>query len=216
MARPARRPVTRDEPGVSQRQWQREQTMSAIKHAALPVFVRFGYSNTTAEDLAEAAGISVRTLFRYFPSGKEDIILAEMRRSLDEVESTMRSRPPGESLTEALAAARSDWMSRLHEIDISEAMHLTAQIVRNEPGLFARMFGERQMLAERLVDFFAERLGEDPVADLRPRLLAHCYVSALTAGYLASLGAPGSDTNAMIDDAIAMIWPLLESASGSG
>lgn len=196
--------------GASARQWQRDQTISAIERAALPVLVRFGYRATTAEHLAEAAGVSVRTLFRYFPSGKDDVILAELRRSVDGLETAVRARPASESLVEALDGARAQWLHRT-EIELTDAAQLTAQIARDQPELMARLLGERQLMAERLIEEFAHRLGLDPVDDLRPRLYAHCYVAALVTGYLASLAAPGSDARALVDESIALITPLLTS-----
>lgn len=193
--------------GVSRRQWQRDRTMTAIEHAALPVLVRLGYEATTAEHLAEAAGVSVRTLFRYFPTGKDDVILAELRRAFDEFEVILRARPPDEPLIDALNKARAVW-SWAGKIELSDAARLSAQIARDQPDLMVRLLGERQMLAERLVDFFGERLGLDPVADLRPRLCSHCYASAMITGWLAGRDAPGSDAGAMVDEAIRLLEPL--------
>jgi AcrR family transcriptional regulator len=47
-----------------------------LNAAAISLFAERGYDETSVDDIAEAAGISVRTLFRYFTS-KEDIVFAK-------------------------------------------------------------------------------------------------------------------------------------------
>ncbi|HEY3861678.1 MAG TPA: helix-turn-helix domain-containing protein [Verrucomicrobiae bacterium] len=45
-----------------------EQRKAAIAQAALPVFARKGYAETTTKELARAAGVSEPLLYRHFPS----------------------------------------------------------------------------------------------------------------------------------------------------
>jgi AcrR family transcriptional regulator len=213
---PSASPIPDGTERVSQRQWQRDETISSIERAALPELVRRGYESTTAEHLADAAGVSIRTLFRYFPSGKDDVIVAELRRSLDGLESAIRARPEGEGLVDALRAARTEWMAAAHTVDVGAATQLTSQIAAHQPALMARLLGERQMFAERLVPLFAARLADDPEPVLRARLLAHCYVAALVTGYLSSLAAPGSDPGELVERALAMVRPLFDAAGDSG
>ncbi|MCU1344226.1 MAG: Transcriptional regulator, TetR family, partial [Acidimicrobiia bacterium] len=63
--------VDADAPPKSQRQWQRDRTVTALEEAALRVFARDGYDSSTAELISLEAGVSLRTFFRYFPHGKE-------------------------------------------------------------------------------------------------------------------------------------------------
>jgi AcrR family transcriptional regulator len=200
-------------PRSSRRQWQRDETIGAIERAALPVLLRQGYAATTAEHLADAAGVSIRTLFRYFPSGKDDVIVAEVRRSLDALEATLRSRPSSERLLDALDASRLEWIAENSQFDMGDASRLTTDISRHQPSLTARLMGERQMFAERVVDEFALRLKLDPNTDLRPRLFAHCYVAALVTGYFTSLELHDADPRALVDQALDLIRPLLDSTN---
>jgi AcrR family transcriptional regulator len=57
------------------RERKRHETSERIIEQGLRLFVKNGYEATTLEAIAEAAGISRRTLFYYFKS-KEDILLA--------------------------------------------------------------------------------------------------------------------------------------------
>ena len=55
-------------------------TMEGVELAALKEFVARGYDDTTADHIAAAAGVSIRTYFRYFPRGKEDVMVLQFRR----------------------------------------------------------------------------------------------------------------------------------------
>jgi len=54
----------------------KRRTRRAIAEAAMTLFARDGYEPTTVDAIAESAGVSRRTFFRYFPS-KEDVVFPE-------------------------------------------------------------------------------------------------------------------------------------------
>ena len=57
----------------------RKVRMSKLESIALELFAEKGFKDVTVDDIAEMAGSSARTLFRYFPS-KEDFLLGYPRR----------------------------------------------------------------------------------------------------------------------------------------
>ncbi|TCP48636.1 TetR family transcriptional regulator [Tamaricihabitans halophyticus] len=57
------------------RERRKSRTRAALLHAAVELFERQGYAETTVAQVAEAAGVSTKTLFNYV-SGKEDLIFA--------------------------------------------------------------------------------------------------------------------------------------------
>jgi AcrR family transcriptional regulator len=56
---------------------------TAVLHAAIRVFGRYGYKKTSVDDIAEAAGISKQGLYLHF-SSKEEIFVASVAKYLDD------------------------------------------------------------------------------------------------------------------------------------
>src|SRR5436190_1872122 len=56
-----------------------EQRRTAIVKAALPLFARKGFANTTTRELAEAAGVSEALIYKHFPS--KESLYAEIQNT---------------------------------------------------------------------------------------------------------------------------------------
>lgn len=65
---------------------------AAIEAAAFELFARHGFDETTTDDIAEAAGIGRRTLFRYYPS-KYDIPWGQFDASLEYFRDVLAREP---------------------------------------------------------------------------------------------------------------------------
>ncbi|GES33752.1 TetR family transcriptional regulator [Streptomyces angustmyceticus] len=93
-------PVT--EP-TGRRERKKAQTRKALADAALELFLDRGYDQVSVKDVAEAADVSVTTLFKHFP-GKEALVFDEE----DDIEAALvaavRERAPGQSIPRALCA----------------------------------------------------------------------------------------------------------------
>jgi AcrR family transcriptional regulator len=59
-------------------------TVDAILAAAAQVLVKHGYEGANTNRIAESAGVSVGSLYQYFPN-KESIVVALMERHCDEI-----------------------------------------------------------------------------------------------------------------------------------
>lgn len=81
--------------GESLRGRKRVATEQAIVDAAMRLFARRGFAGTRVEDIAAAAGVGRRTLFRYFPT-KEDILLDPRRLDREAVLAALSGRRTGE------------------------------------------------------------------------------------------------------------------------
>lgn len=73
---------TESEESEGLREKKRRETLQRIAETGLKLFVANGYEETTLDAIAEAAGISRRTIFYYFKS-KEEILLAYQSGSIE-------------------------------------------------------------------------------------------------------------------------------------
>lgn len=98
--------------------------------AAIRRLAERGYDATTAEDLAEALGVSRSTFFRRF-GGKDDVVFADHDQALARLETFLAETelPPGE----ALIAGTADVLRLL--IRDPEAARLRFELMRDTPAL---------------------------------------------------------------------------------
>jgi AcrR family transcriptional regulator len=59
------------------RQEHKTRTQRALQQAALELFAKHGFDTTTTEEIAEQAGVSPRTFFRYFPTKESVLFVGE-------------------------------------------------------------------------------------------------------------------------------------------
>ena len=100
--------VSSDQPGGTSAVLDSRALRGEITAHALGLFSARGFDAVTADELAEAVGVSRRTLFRLFAS-KEDIVVAAFDTLGDEAVAALRERPadepPWTALRQALGAA---------------------------------------------------------------------------------------------------------------
>jgi AcrR family transcriptional regulator len=152
--------------------WARRRARVArhIERTALELLAREGPQNLTAEQIAAASGISVRTYFRYFPS-RDAALTALARRLNDTTCRRVAARPTGESVLDAFTAAVRDGIDPEDE----ELILLWGQAVRR--GFQPTADPDGGMVAA-YAEVIAARLGID-VADVRVQVFA-----AATAGVM--------------------------------
>ncbi len=92
-ARPAAPvPTERTAPPLTERQ---EARRRRILHASAQLASRGGFEAVQMREVAEAAGVALGTLYRYFPS-KIHLLVATMQDQLQHLHTTLRKRPrPG-------------------------------------------------------------------------------------------------------------------------
>lgn len=98
---------------MSLRERKKERTREAISTAAIELFVTHGFDKVSISQVAEAADVSRRTLFAYFPT-KEDLVVHRFADHETESARVVRERPAGQS---PLAALRAHYLARLRARD---------------------------------------------------------------------------------------------------
>lgn len=118
-----------------------ERTREALRQAALVRFLAQGVEETSAEQIASDAGVSLRTFYRHFTS-KHDLLFADYDASLQWFQTALDVRSPEEPIIVAVQAAIYDF-----PYDV-EAVRKIAELRARElePGRIARHI--RQVEAE--------------------------------------------------------------------
>ncbi len=136
------------------------ETVTAILSAAAHVFAHRGYANTTTNHIAARAGVSIGSLYQYFPS-KDAILLALAERHientfavvLDEVREKRQAPIPEllRALVDALVRAHQT-EPRLHQVIFAEA-HPDAEFRRRLDELDTRaIVVARDLMEERCAE----------------------------------------------------------------
>ncbi|MCW2651538.1 MAG: hypothetical protein QOE41_4073 [Mycobacterium sp.] len=81
-----------------------ERTREALRRAALVRFLAQGVEDTSAEQIAADAGVSLRTFYRHFTS-KHDLLFADYDAGLHWFRSALRARSPEESIIASVQSA---------------------------------------------------------------------------------------------------------------
>jgi len=148
------------------RELNKERTRVAIVRAALALFIERGYDETTIPMIAEAAGVSARTVSTYFPV-KADIAIGPLEVIFARLQSCLHSRPPGEPTLDAVQR----WLGGEADIGDETGQNLVRRAMALNPALQVRE-RERIIDAERAIaEAIAAELGATPT-DFGPRMLA--------------------------------------------
>jgi AcrR family transcriptional regulator len=81
-----------------------ERTREALRRAAVVRFTAQGVEDTSAEEIAADAGVSLRTFYRHFAS-KHDLLFADYDAGLHWFRSALAARSPDESIIESVQSA---------------------------------------------------------------------------------------------------------------
>jgi AcrR family transcriptional regulator len=177
--------------------WERRRRilLSEYERIALELFAARGYHKVTVDAIAAAAGITTRTLFRYFPS-KQDCLLGLARRGLaEELEMIKSLDPSDDPLLTAWEGIRAFASSR--SVD-PEVMNLWRAAAEGAPDVVARFRGERTYAINGALTEYCERsLGVTADGDPRPRLIA-----GLLTGVELAVAETGTRAPHLLDDVV--------------
>lgn len=157
----------------------RSTTPHHITDVAIELFTARGFAEVSVDDVAQAAGIARRTVFRYYasknaiPWGDFDTHLAHLRDLLDGAD---RSAPLGETLRAALLAFNTfDASETARHRQRMRVILETAELQAYSMTMYA---GWREVIA----GFVARRLGAKDT-DLVPQTVAWTMLGVALAAY---------------------------------
>jgi AcrR family transcriptional regulator len=203
------------EPRKSPRQRRSRDTVERILDAAARIFDERGYRGTTTNHVAALAGVSVGSLYQYFPN-KDAILVALAERHLDAVAARFLDRltalrteaPPAADVVRSLVGltAELNETSRLHAILFTDCPRTPALVAR----LDAFVDGLVAEVAHHL-----ERTGTGGAdATRRARLLVAATDAAVHEVVLAV--PTGPDRAAVVEELVALVLHGLLGATAPG
>ena len=158
-----------------------------MQEAALALFAERGYSGTTAAEVAERAGVTERTFFRYF-SDKREVLFAGEDEMLDlltaAVAAALEEKEPVEAVTVGLAAVAGEIQER------REVSEQRARIIAAHTELQERELKKLASWSDTIEDALCERGLSQPAA----QLLAEVSVAVFRVAYVRWIDG-GSDSD---------------------
>jgi AcrR family transcriptional regulator len=156
---------------LSLRERKKRETRERIADVAMGLFMLRGFDRVTVAEVAEAADVSVNTVFNYFPT-KEDLFFDRQDVVVESLGRVVAAREPGES---ALEAVRRDFNAALERRDwrygITGGAPDFFRMVAESPALVTRTRQMHELREQYLARVLADEIDADP-DDPTPRLVA--------------------------------------------
>ena len=167
------------------RERKKAQTRRAISDVATRLFMERGFDAVTVAEVADAAGVSIKTVFNYFGS-KEELFLDREAEIRTTIVAAVAGLPATLRVTDALTRLFTEY--RIPGGERWDAMRDPARLAMfrrfletlyASPGLRARVLLSGEAMADALAEAVARRHGRDP---------GDVEVRAFTAMLLAAMG----------------------------
>ncbi|WP_436981203.1 TetR/AcrR family transcriptional regulator [Streptomyces sp. enrichment culture] len=168
--------MTSTAPKEGRRERKKRETRQRISDIATGLFLARGFDAVTIAEIAEAADVSVNTVYNYFPA-KEDLFFDREEEMVDRTAALVRDRAPGQSAADAvLGRLRQDIAERNLYAGIREGFGDFMRVVRESPALVARLMVLHHRIADRLRETLVAETGAAP-DDPMPELVAYELVN---------------------------------------
>lgn len=192
----------------------RDSLQARVDAAALDLFTRHGFDAVTADDVADAAGISRRTFFRYYPT-KADAVWGDFGAHVARLAGLLAATPEDQPILAAICAAYvqvNDYPPAEQEL-----LRERLQLIFTEPALQAHSQVRYATIDLAVAEHVARRTGRR-ADDLLPRLVATSTRAAATTAFgvwLADPRMPLADALHAAFDELAAGFPSLHPAAGA-
>ncbi|MGW4211175.1 TetR family transcriptional regulator [Lentzea sp. NPDC004789] len=184
----------RGRPPVSDEQRQRQRL--DISQHAVRLFTEQGVAATSGEQIAQAAGVSERTFWRYFPH-KESCVEPVLTKMVDAFCVVLRAWPPELELIDHLRQAYSPVVDSVSGADVDTVLSVV-RLTHGEPALRAAYLVLRERAEDALAEVLAERMGLPPDSiDVRVRAAAASAVLRVATDDVARASTAGITVEAL-------------------
>ena len=173
------------DPPVSLRERKKVATRRLLRRAALELVGERGLANVTVEDIAEAADVSPRTFFNYFPSKEAVLFGGEPDRAAalrDRVARLAPGAPAVQVLRTVMAQDAEAGAAELRLLGGDPADWLRRmKVARTDPHVRAAQAAHMATIERAIGEGLATRLGTDLDTDPYPWVLAAAAVGVVRA-----------------------------------
>jgi AcrR family transcriptional regulator len=182
----------------------RIQTYELLGQTAVRMFADSGFDAVTVDDVAAGAGVSRRTVFRYFPS-KDDLVLVHPQSWTDVFDETVTDYADEPVLERACLGV----LAIGEQIDADPAPVRDAlTVAAGYPSLSAGVAAANQQLAARIADEIAPASGRARDR-FRGRIVAGALVGVLDTALAEWLRLPNRRIRPIVQKGLEVIDPLL-------
>jgi AcrR family transcriptional regulator len=209
---PARRQV-KTTPRKRPRQTRSKETVETILAATARILIKLGFDGLTTNAVADLAGVSIGSLYQYFPN-KQALVAALIERRLDEKNANTHRELARVALQPFPEAVRT--MIRMTIDNYAQSPELSRVLIEQVPrvGRMARIAELHQGTLRLVAALLEARKNELAVRD--PEMAAFVLVASIEAiAQRAALFQPARLSDpALIDEATAMVTRYLGVADG--
>lgn len=160
------------------RERKKQQTREKIASVAMELFLERGFEQVTVTEVAEAADVSINTVYNYFPT-KEDLIFGLHQPMETSLAGIVRQREKGEPLLPFLRHLLLSSLEPMKAMPTPKQYATRQQIFRvigESPTLQARGRQMTEAAEEDLAHAFADDMGTQG-DDIVPHLIAHLILT---------------------------------------
>jgi mycofactocin system transcriptional regulator len=172
-----------------------------VARAALDLFNRQGYDETTVDQIASAVGVSRRTFFRYYAT-KRDVVWGEFDAELVRLGNELRSAPGDEPLIDVLRRAVVA-TNRFGARELDE-LRIRMGLISTVPTLIAHSAVRYAEWCDVVAGFVAGRIGGSP-DDLGPQTVARAALGAAMAAFACWARYDTDDLTGEVDRAFRLL-----------
>lgn len=178
----------------------RDAVTTRVASTALDLFAEHGFAAVTMDDVARAAGVSVRSVHRYFPS-KEDLVIGDPAPTAILVEQAFAASDPTRPVWATLREAFEPLVQRAASNRVNGRTVL--RIIATTDTLRARNLEKHLAWAERLTPLVAARIGGSPPRSsaLQAQAIVHMAIACFDVALNAWAHDEGADLGVLLDEA---------------
>lgn len=169
-------------------------SVAELAHISLTLFLEHGFDETTVDDIAAAAGIGRRTLFRYFAS-KNDLPWGDFDTLVESMRAALNAVPGDVPMMQGLQAA----VLEFNRFPAAEAQYHRERmtLILRVPTLIAHSALRYQTWREVVAEYAGRRL-DLPADALEPQTIGWVMLAVSLAAYEQWLAHEDADLEQML------------------